>query len=340
MFSKIIISRTDNLGDVVLTLPLAGYLKTKFPNTEIIFIGKKYTQNIINLCSYVDVFLDKEEIIKDNTILENLNADVILFVFPDKQLAKIAKKVKIKNRVGTSNRWFHWLYCNKLAYFSRKKSNLHESELNFKLLKPLKISDEKIELKNMWQYYGTKHSIENITENRKNEIKKYIDKNKFNLILHPKSKGNGREWGLDNFQKLIDILPTDKFQILITGVKEEGEMIKNQLPQLFEHQNVINLTGQLNIPDFLTLIEASDGLVASGTGPLHLAALLEKLAIGIFPPMKPIHPTRWKPLGKNAHYFCVDKNCNDCKKTQNCSCMQQIAPEEIKNMIISHSKHV
>ncbi len=333
MFSKIIISRTDNLGDVVLTLPLAGYLKTQFPTTEIIFIGKKYTQNIINLCSYVDVFLDKDEIINDNMILENIKADVILFVFPDKQLAKIAKKVGIKNRVGTSNRWFHWLYCNKLAYFSRKKSNLHESELNFKLLKRLSI-DYHIELKNLWQYYGTKNISENIDEN----ISQYIDKNKFNLILHPKSKGSAREWGLKNYEKLIEILPKNQFKIFISGVKEEGELIAKELPQLFENQDVINLTGKLNMLQFLQFISLTDGLIAASTGPLHLAAFLNKLAIGIFPPMKPIHPTRWKPLGKNAHYFCIDKNCNDCKKTQNCICMQQITPEEIKEMLMENKK--
>src|SRR4029077_18266084 len=30
---KVIISRTDNLGDVILTLPLLGYLKSEMPDT-------------------------------------------------------------------------------------------------------------------------------------------------------------------------------------------------------------------------------------------------------------------------------------------------------------------
>lgn len=328
MFSKIIISRTDNLGDVVLTLPLAGYLKVHFPSTEIIFIGKKYTKEIIQLSQYVDVFIDKDAIVENNDVLKNINADVILFIFPDKELAKIAKKVGIKHRVGTSHRWFHWLYCNHLAYFSRKKSDLHEAVLNFELLKPLNIAYD-VKMENMWQYYGTKK----INDTEKIDELKCINETKLNLILHPKSKGSAREWGLDNFQKLIDILPVDKFQLLITGVKEEGEMIQKQFPQLFENQNVINLTGQLNMSELLSLIQKADGLVAASTGPLHLAALLGKLAIGIFPPMQPIHPTRWQAIGKNAHYLCVNKQCNDCKKTQNCLCMQMIRAEEVKKII-------
>src|SRR6185295_8356084 len=47
---RIVISRTDNLGDVVLTLPLLGYLKATMPEIRIYFIGKKYTHSIIDKC--------------------------------------------------------------------------------------------------------------------------------------------------------------------------------------------------------------------------------------------------------------------------------------------------
>ena len=42
-------------------------------------------------------------------------------------------------RVGTANRWYHWLYVNKKIFFSRKKSKLHEAQLNFKLLEGIGI---------------------------------------------------------------------------------------------------------------------------------------------------------------------------------------------------------
>jgi ADP-heptose:LPS heptosyltransferase len=44
---KIVISRTDSIGDVVLTLPLAGILKEKYPKAKIIFLGNTYTKPII-----------------------------------------------------------------------------------------------------------------------------------------------------------------------------------------------------------------------------------------------------------------------------------------------------
>ncbi|NLF41723.1 MAG: glycosyltransferase family 9 protein, partial [Bacteroidales bacterium] len=44
---NLIISRTDAIGDVILTLPLASYLKSLEPGRKIIFLGRNYTKAII-----------------------------------------------------------------------------------------------------------------------------------------------------------------------------------------------------------------------------------------------------------------------------------------------------
>ena len=142
---RIIISRTDNLGDVILTLPMAGILKQELPGCYIIFLGKKYTEPIIDACEFVDEFADWNELssiqhpASSIIAFKALKADIILHVFPNKEIQKAAKKAKIPLRIGTSHRWYSWLYCNKLVHYSRKNSDLHESQLNLKLLEPLGI---------------------------------------------------------------------------------------------------------------------------------------------------------------------------------------------------------
>ena len=44
---RIMIVRTDSIGDVMLTLPMAFYIKQTFPNAELFFLGKSYTKDII-----------------------------------------------------------------------------------------------------------------------------------------------------------------------------------------------------------------------------------------------------------------------------------------------------
>jgi ADP-heptose:LPS heptosyltransferase len=52
---SIIISRTDNIGDVMLTLPLAGFFKNFYgKEIKIFFIGKSYTKALIEACENID----------------------------------------------------------------------------------------------------------------------------------------------------------------------------------------------------------------------------------------------------------------------------------------------
>jgi heptosyltransferase-3 len=53
----IIISRTDSIGDVVLTLPMAGIIKQFLPQSNIIFLGRNYTKDVIALSEHVDEFV-------------------------------------------------------------------------------------------------------------------------------------------------------------------------------------------------------------------------------------------------------------------------------------------
>ncbi len=321
---RLVISRTDNLGDVILTLPLAGYLKSIVPDLKITFIGKKYTQPIIAKCAFVDHFLDREEVIRDPHLLAMVRADTIIFVFPDKELAKVAKAVQIKRRVSTAHRWFNWLYCNHLVDFSRFRSNLHESQLNFKLLKPFKLNRD-ISTSEMIPFYGL-HEAEL-------DFSSLLQKDKFNLIIHPKSKGHGREWGLENYLQLIKGLPPEEFSVFITGLKEEEDLIRKEMPQLLAVQGLTNLMGKLSLQELNSFISQSDGLVASSTGVLHLASALGKYTVGLFPPIKPIHPGRWGPIGKNASYLVHDIECNSCRGGSPCLCMKAITVDQVKERV-------
>ena len=325
----IIISRTDSIGDVVLTLPIAGIIKQFIPHSKIIFLGRTYTKDVIALSEHIDEFVSYDDILKltekeQIDVLKKLNASHIIHVFPVKEIAYLAKKAGIKNRIGTTNRLWHWFTCNIKISLSRKNSDLHEAQLNTKLLTPLGITKE-FSLEELTANYGfTKiPKLEKIYTD-------LIDQTKTAIILHPKSKGSAREWGLDNFSNLITQLDKTKYQIFISGTQQEGELLKDLI---LKHPEVTNITGKLSLQQFIAFINNCDILIAASTGPLHIAAAIGKKAIGLFAPMKPIHPGRWKPIGKQANYLVLDKNCNDCRKTMNCHCIREIQTLEVIKLI-------
>lgn len=287
-----IISRIDSIGDVVLTLPMAGILKEKFPNCKVYFLCQNYTRPIVECCVHVDEILDWYELQKTRELNLDVKNTEIIHVFPHKDVAKFARRAKIRTRTGTTNRWYHWLFCNVLIPLSRKKSDLHEAQLNLKLLQK-HIGKETISLEKISEYLG----FENIPELPQN-LCQYLQNDKFNLILHPKSKGSAQEWGLENFNALIGLLPPQKYNILVTGTEKEGELFRHALH--LDQPHVTDVSGKMNLSELISLIQAADGLIACSTGPLHIAAVLNKTAIGLYPGKRPMHAGRWAPLGKNV----------------------------------------
>lgn len=330
----ILISRTDSIGDVVLTLPVAHALKEKFPNCRIVFLGKTYTKPVIDCCVNIDEIICWDEIEhldkgKQIEVFKSLKADCILHVFPNKQVAALAKKAGIPLRIGTSHRLFHWYTCNRLPNFTRKNSDLHEAQLNFKLLKPLEIGSD-YGLEEIRKYFDfTK--VKPLAA----DLAAMLDRGRYNIILHPKSKGSALEWGISNFSELIKLLPKDKFKIFISGTKQEGELVKDIF---FENREVEDLTGKLNLSELISFINHCDALVAASTGPLHLAAVLGKKAVGIYPSMRPIHPGRWSPLGNNVSVLVSPQTCGNCRKGKSCNCMSAVKPEEVAQVLVQGLK--
>lgn len=317
----------------MLTLPVAGIIKKHFPDVYIAFLGKAYTKPVIETCKYVDCFIDENDFLNHDVQLQNKSPECIIHVLPVKKIAERAKQLKIPFRIGTTNRLYHLYTCNELVRLSRKNSHLHEAQLNLKLLKPFGI-DKIFSFEEIYAAYG----FEKLHPLQK-EFEALIDKSKYNLILHPKSQGSAREWGLNNFVELIRLIDADRYKIFISGTKKERELLQ----PLFDAAGelVTDITGTMNLDQFISFIEACDGLVANSTGPLHIAAALGKDALGIYPPIRPMHQGRWAPIGPKAKVFVVDRNCSDCRNNTNaCHCIREIQPFSIKAVLDKASLHL
>src|SRR5687768_7322511 len=155
-------------------------------------MGKSYTKPVIEACRHVDEFIDVDDFMQQPVLIGGEPAECIIHVFPVSRIAKRARALGIPLRIGTTNRLYHWFTCNKLVKLSRKKSNLHEAQLNLVLLKPLGIHAS-YALQEMAPLFGLA-KIQPLPA----QFAALIQKNRYNLIIHPKSQGNGREWPLEN----------------------------------------------------------------------------------------------------------------------------------------------
>lgn len=301
----IIISRTDSIGDVILTLPMCAWIKEQFPNCKLLFLGKKYTKPVVDCFKAVDDFLtldslDKLPVPARIQKIKSWNADVFIHVFPNKELAKMVKKAGVPIRIGTSHRSYHLLTCNYKVNFSRKSANEHESQLNFHLLKPIgcKVLPSLDELSAYFELFKPnkqEFSFEKLNTNLKK------------VVLHPKSKGSALEWEMDNFVKLAKELANRNCLVFFSGTEQEGASFRGKIPT---NKNIIDISGKFSLDEFIVFLNEVDALVACSTGPLHLAAILGKKAIGLYTGQRPMHPGRWKPVGKHVEIISDNSKVN------------------------------
>ncbi len=333
-----LVSRTDAIGDVVLTLPVAGRLKQQFPVCRVVLIGRTYTASVAAACPWVDDFLNLDELLQlpesaQLATLRAYNAAAIVHVFPNRALARLAQKARIPVRIGTRNRWLHWLTCNHLVALSRRHSPLHEAQLNLQLLAPLG-PVQNLPLTEIAALVRLK-AVEPLAPPLQALVAARRP-GQLNVILHPRSRGSAREWGLDNFGHLARLLHQAGHRVFVTGTAAEGEELT---AWLYQHAGFLaaELTGQLSLPQFLAFIAAADGLVAGSTGPLHLAAALGRHALGLYPPIRPMHPGRWCPLGPHAEFLVFDKPaCVDCRtRPAACACIRAIKPSTVAAHVLA-----
>ncbi|MDF1611130.1 glycosyltransferase family 9 protein [Stygiobacter electus] len=326
---RILIVRTDRIGDVILTLPLASILKKYFPNSEITFLVRDYTKSLTKNNLFIDKTITLIEKNNKPKFFENINQlknkfDVCVVAYPTFWVSLILFFSSIKIRIGSGYRWYSFLF-NKKIYEHRKYGEHHELEYNVNLLKPLGIFEtpqkDKID-------FGIQidNSFLNKIENFLNDNK--ILKDKKIIIVHPGSGGSAIDLPKEKMKYLVDELSKDKnIVLIITGSKNEKELCQSMIV----NENVINTAGEFNLNELIALISKAEVVIANSTGPIHIATALGKNIIGFYPKFAAASPKRWGPYTSKAVLFqpsVCDGNCNR-KKCQQFNCMNSIEINEV-----------
>lgn len=298
---RIIVSRTDNLGDVILTLPLITQIKKNFPKAKLTFLVKKYVHDLIKDYPGIDDFAfidDLNDSFKLRKYFKQGNFDLMFNVYPRFEIAFAAFLSGVKTRVGTGYRWYSYLF-NKRNHEHRKTAEKHEAVYNLNLLKT--ITHTKKELHVEFNFKVSEDEIKNLSE----KIKSKIDISSDFIILHLPSKGSAAKFPEEKFIKYINAFNSEfkDVKVIFTGVEEERKEIESVIDKLTDKNNIVNLCGGLSLSELKVLINNSKLFVSNSTGPIHIAGALDKNIIGFYPRHLPASKNRWQPLSKNTVIF-------------------------------------
>ena len=148
------------------------------------------------------------------------------------------------------------------------------------------------------------------------------------IALQPGARWKNKRWPIQHFAELVRALaqkfPSARFAVL--GGKDDaplGEMISQAAPE-----KVLNLCGATTLPEMIECVRRCDLLVTNDTGPMHVAAALNKPLVALFGPTE---PRRTGPYGQLENVLRLNLPCSPCLSSR-CSieqtdeCLRGLSP--------------
>jgi len=322
---NILIVRTDRIGDVVLSLPMAELVKKKYPECNIAYFIRNYTSPLIDGNPFInEVVLAEEsdgEILFGNNLrkIKSKNFDTCIVVNPTLKITLMMFLSGIENRIGTGYRWYSFLF-NRKVFEHRKQGEKHELEYNINLLSKIDISIN--------DFSGDINFHLKVDEKSSEKINSILLEKGFRsgnkiVIIHPGSGGSSIDLPNEKLIKLTRMISSlNNVTTIITGSKSEADLCK----EFDVAESVINLCGQLDLSLLKALINRADLFISNSTGPMHIAAVLGVHVIAFFSKILACSQKRWGPYTEKRTIFIPTIDCSNCNREQceKLDCMNSI----------------
>lgn len=297
----ILLVRTDRIGDTVLTLPAVTALRARFPEATLSFLARTYTHPLLRHYQGIDQILtyDPErhrgwkgmKQLASELKAQQITAAVLFH--PRPELALPLKWAGIPQRIGSADRWYRFLFTDTFRQH-RSQCARHETDYNLELLKPLLPEPKPAQFA-----FAKNLRVPGALRARENLPVRYA-------VLHPGSGGSAPNLSKHQYRLLIQtLLQETDWAVLITGSHDDSPVAED-LRDGFSEERVLNRTGRFSLEEMLQVVGSSQLLLASSTGPIHLADALKRPLMSFYCPAIPFTPNRWGPYQQREWVMLPD----------------------------------
>lgn len=303
---RIIISRTDKIGDLILSIPSFYMVSKMYPNAEIIVLVRKYNYEIVKNLPYISRIVKIDDFKQEELIdkIKYFNADVFIALYNDNFISKLARASKAKIKIGPFSKLSSFFVYNRGVWQKRSKSIKNEAEYNLDLVKKLdkKLFEERFEL-NTKLYLEDKNILVADTFFKENGIKK-------SLVVNPFIGGSAKNIRDEEYASLLKKFARrnkDVTVIVICHISEEERGEK--LLQMIDEENIKLFANGGELLNIAGIINRCDVYLGASTGPTHMAGALQKRIVAIYPAKATQSTIRWGVFGNSrVRYLIPDRN--------------------------------
>lgn len=328
-YNRILIIRTDRIGDVLLSTPVIQAARQAFPGAYIAFMTRPFTKDIVIGNPYLNeaILYDKDRTHRSvlATVLFALRLkkkkfDLALVLHPSNRANWIAFLAGIPKRVGYDKK-SAWLLTDRVAYLN-PQGKKHEMEYTLDVAAAAGIPCDSSRLA---PFMPPNKEAEDF-------IAAFL---KINGVagqdvlvgIHPSASCPSKTWPYELFGQLADrIIEKRGCKIVIEDIKF-ADTVQNHM----KHKAI--LLKKSTLPQAAALFKRCKLFISTDNGLAHIAAAVGTPCVSIFGRKQPgISPTRWKPVGENVVVLHKDVGCEECL-AHNCkkdfACLKAITVDEV-----------
>jgi ADP-heptose:LPS heptosyltransferase len=313
---KILIVRTDKLGDMVLTLPMARAIKDALPGCTVAIMARPYTSPLVKVCKDVDEVVEYNGSYFFSLIQQfrSVKPDAVVLLSPKARYAIAAFFAGIPIRIGKGYRWYS-LFTNKKIFEHRKNAERNEAAYNIRMLEPLGITPNEDTLA---EFDTSKLPANALT------FKKYV-------VLHTVTGGSGPSWDAGQWVEFAGLLnQKHALPVILTGVPSDSEFLLILSERMKQAGADVHILAGADLVTLIRVLADATLVVSGSTGPGHIAAAMGAPTIGLFPLVKVLSKERWGFRGEHAVNIsppsAVKAECPMCK---DCICIETITTSSV-----------
>ena len=309
---RILLVRTDRVGDVVYITPMIREIRKAFPDAFIATLTQPRTKNLLinnpHLNAAITDGLSKDTFWKVVRELRKYKFTDGLLMMPTERAAYQMFWAGIKNRIGVGHKPYEIITGMKSVSRNNYTPLRHEADYCMDLARKIGVKTDNINLEIF------------LTEEERKEADLIlqasgVETDDTKIIIHSGSLGSAPNWSegkyLELIKKIIADLKNEKLKILLTAREMSSTFIENI--NAVGSGRIINISAKLDdLRNLIKVIGQSDIFLGPSTGPLHIADALNIKTIGI-------HCHRAMSCAKhqgtiNKNSINIEVSDDDCKK--------------------------
>lgn len=304
--SRILIVRTDKIGDVVLTTPAIAALRKRFPQAYLVGLTSPLAGSIFRGNPHLNqtIILDPAQfsgVMGFFRLIKRIRAEKFEAAVAFQTRMPVAAALffaGIRYRMGPLSKWWSWIFYNMGRRQNRSSVEMHEADYNIQLLR-----DFRITVADSWEKTYLQVNDEARREALRFFVEKGLSKKYKTIAIHPGMSGSALNWPEQHYIALGRHL-AKRYNILITGGPGEGPLVDRVYEGISKNQSHVpnqpmftKYAGEKGLDEMIAILDQCDGVVAPSTGPMHLAVALGKKVVTVFSPIRVQSAVRWGPYG-------------------------------------------